>query len=144
MKLPITQIMKIINKGGDITEAVGSTISALEVNKETTTTTTDTRDNLNVRPGIKFEPGRAEVWGYSQTTFSVPPLVHDRSDLHLDHRKDTIKGAKHPNPSGYNKEKPTEAIKKWAKCETTCCACHDQGENLGGKKRAKMKTKTKM
>ena len=59
MKLPLC-------KGGDITEAVGSVRSALEVNKEMTTTTTDTRDNLNVRPGIKFEQGRAEVWGYSQ------------------------------------------------------------------------------
>jgi hypothetical protein len=58
------------------------------------TTTTDTRDNPNVRPGIEFEPGRAEVWGYSQIDMrnktttqiwgvrqqpvSVPPL-HDWS-----------------------------------------------------------------
>ena len=42
--------------------------SALEVKtkEEMTTTTIDTRDNINVRPGIEFEPGRVEVRGYSQ------------------------------------------------------------------------------
>ena len=38
----------------------------METKEEMTTTTTDTRDSINVRPGIEFEPDRAEVRGYSQ------------------------------------------------------------------------------
>jgi hypothetical protein len=62
------------------------------------------------------------------------------NDLHLDHREGTVKGTKYADPTNYNKEEPVEAVKEWAKCESTCARCHDQGEKSGGKKRAKKKT----
>jgi hypothetical protein len=69
--------------------------------------------------------------------------VEEMSDLHLDHRTGIVKGTKYKEPCDYNKEKPDEAVKEWAKCESTCARCHDQGEKSGGKKRAKTKTAKK-
>ena len=48
-----------------------------------TTTTTDTRDNINVRPGIEFEPGRAEVRGYSQQNKEIEQTKSEGFDNNL-------------------------------------------------------------
>ena len=59
--------------------------SALEVKtkEEMTTTTTDTRDNINVRPGIEFEPGRAEVRGFSQQNKEIEQTKSEGFDNNL-------------------------------------------------------------